>query len=171
MATIHGLGSGSNRLCAKDPSENGSGPKGRCQEEEKDEGIVKMNKSKARTNRQLGPPARGGSLEKAHQRVVWSLIFIVFGVHLVKAEEQENREHKMIAREVHQDLQVDTPWMRKGMMFWEICCLKLKRKKIARERTQKTVQENSLGRDPNILERNSQGKDPRTFEENSQGYP
>ena len=56
----------------------------------------------------------------------------------MKAEEQENQEHQGIAREVHPNLQLDTPWMRKEMMLWETCCLKEKRKKTARERTQIT---------------------------------
>ena len=49
---------------------------------------------------------------KANQRVVWSLIFFVFGVHMVKAEEQENQGHWAIATEDHQTLQVDVQWKR-----------------------------------------------------------
>ena len=32
---------------------------------------------------------------KALQRVVWKLVFLVFGVHLVNAEEQENQAQIM----------------------------------------------------------------------------
>ena len=42
-----------------------------------------------------------------HWRVVWSLIFIVFGVYLVKAEVQEDHAHKGVAREVHMDEEED----------------------------------------------------------------
>ena len=77
--------------------------------------------------------------EKLHQRAVWSLTFFVFGVHLVKAEVQEDP-----AREVHPDRQDGLLEMRKGMI-WENSCRKPKRNK------------------------NSQGKDPRTSEENRQG--
>ena len=66
---------------------------------------------------------------KVHQRVVWSLIFIVFGVYLVvMAEVQEDQAHKGIAREVHPSLQVDTPWMRNGMTMLEKWCLQQKKK-------------------------------------------
>ena len=62
-----------------------------------------------------------------HQRAVWSLIFLVYGVYLVKAEVQKDH-----AREVHP-----------GMMIWEIWCRKPKRKK------------NSQGKDPRTLVENS----------------
>ena len=51
--------------------------KGRCQEEKNDEGVVKMNKSKAKSVSSWCYQRQAGSM-KAHQRVVWSLIFIVF---------------------------------------------------------------------------------------------
>ena len=81
--------------------------------EQKDEGIVKMNKSKAESVRSWCHQRQTGSV-KAHQRVVWSLIFIVSGVHLVKAEVQEDQ-----AREVHPDRWDDLLGMRKEMMIWE----------------------------------------------------
>ena len=61
----------------------------RRQEEKKDEGIVNLNKTKAESVSSWCYPRQAGS-KKAHQPVIWSLIFIVFGVHLVKAEVQEN---------------------------------------------------------------------------------
>ena len=57
------------------------------------------------------------------------MIFLVFGVYLVKAEVQEDQAHKVIARDFHPDLQDGTPWMRKEMTMWEKWCLKQKRKK------------------------------------------
>ena len=37
---------------------------------------------------------------KALQREVWSLIFLVFGVHMVNAEEQEIQAQKMRAEDL-----------------------------------------------------------------------
>ena len=65
---------------------------------------------------------------KALQRVVWGLIFLVFGVYLVKAEVQEDQANKEIAREVHPDHQDGIPWKRKRMRMWEEWCLKKKEK-------------------------------------------
>ena len=65
-------------------------PKGRCQEEKKDEGIVKMNKSKGEPVSIWGCQRQAGSI-KVHWRVIWSFIFLVFGVHSVKAEVQEDQ--------------------------------------------------------------------------------
>ena len=56
---------------------------------------------------------------KAHQREVWSLVFIVHGVNLVKADVQENLAHAGIAREVHSDHQDGLLWLRKKMMNWK----------------------------------------------------
>ena len=50
----------------------------RCQEEKKDEGTVKMNKSKANSINSWFYQRQAGSI-KVHRRVVWSLIFLVFG--------------------------------------------------------------------------------------------
>ena len=84
---------------------------------------------------------------KTLQRVVWSLIFIVFGVYLVKAEVQEDQAHKGIAREVHPDHQDGIPWLRKWMTMSEEWCFKQKRK-TAQERTpkpwKKTVREGTV---------------------------
>ena len=62
--------------------------KGRCQEEKKNEEIVKMKKSKAESISSWCYQHQAGSI-KVHRRVVWSLIFFVFGVCMVKAEVQE----------------------------------------------------------------------------------
>ena len=60
---------------------------GRCQEEKKEERTVKMNKSKVKPVSSWSYQRKAGSL-KALQRVAWSLIFLVFGVRMVNAEEQ-----------------------------------------------------------------------------------
>ena len=80
----------------------------RYQEETTEEEIVKMNKSKAEPVSKWRCPRQARSI-KVHRRVVWSLILLVFGVHLAKAEVQEDQAHKGIAREVHPDLQDGTP--------------------------------------------------------------
>ena len=117
----------------KSSTEKWEQPKGRCQEEKKDEGTVKMNESKAEPVSNWSCQRQAGSI-KVHWRVVWSLIFFVFGVHLVKTEVQEDQPHKGIARED------GLLWMKKTVAMWEEWCLQQERKK------------------------NSQGKDPRTFE-------
>ena len=86
----------------------------RFQEEEKDEDIVKMNESKVEPVSKWRCPRQAGSF-KLHQRAVWSLTFLVYGVYLVKAEVQEDQAHKEIAKEVHPDRQDGTPWMKEGM--------------------------------------------------------
>ena len=96
----------------------------KCQEEKKDEETVNMNKSKAETVSSWCRSCQAGSI-KLHQRAVWSLIFHVYGVYLVKAEVQEDH-----AREVHPDRQDGLLGMRKGMTMWEIWCRKPKRKKL-----------------------------------------
>ena len=122
----------------------------RCQEEMK-EGTVKMNKSKAEQISSWCSQRQAGSM-KALQRVVWSLIFLVFGVHIVNAEEQENQVHRGIAREVYPTLQVDVQWKR--MHSRETCeCKwdeedfrkKRKEKKTARVRTQELLETQSKG--------------------------
>ena len=67
----------------------------KCQEEKKEEETVKMNKSEVEPVSKWRCPRQAGSF-KVH-RVVWSLIFHLFGEHLVKAEVQEDQ-----ARDVHQ---------------------------------------------------------------------
>ena len=61
-----------------------------------------MNKSKAEPVISWCYPRQAESI-KMHQREVWSLIFIVFGACLVKAEVQEDQANKEIAREDHPD--------------------------------------------------------------------
>ena len=80
-----------------------------------------MNKSKAEPVSSWCHSRQEGSI-KLHQRAVWSLTFLVYGVYIVKAEVQEDH-----AREVHPDLLDRIPWMRKRM--WEEWCLEPKRKK------------------------------------------
>ena len=89
---------------------------------------MKMNKSKAEPVCSWHCPRQAGSF-RVHQRIVWSLIFLLFGVNLAKAEVQEDEAHKVIEREAHQDLQDGTPWMKKTTTKWEDWCLKQKKKK------------------------------------------
>ena len=70
---------------------------------------VKMNKSKAEPVSKWRCPRQAASIE-LHQRAVWSLTFLVYGVYLVKVEVQEDH-----AREVHLDRQDGFLGMRKGM--------------------------------------------------------
>ena len=74
------------RLCSKG-TEKWERPRGRCQEEKKEKGIVKTNKSKNKPVSSWRCQRQAGA-KKALQRVVWSLIFLGFGVRLVNAEEQ-----------------------------------------------------------------------------------
>ena len=75
---------------------------------------------------------------KMHQRVVWSLIFLVYGVCLVKAGVLKEQASKEIEREDHPDHQDELPWMKKTMTMWEDWCLKQKRKKNSQEKDPRT---------------------------------
>ena len=59
----------------------------RCQEEMREEEIVKKNQNKVEPVSKWHCPRQAGSF-KAHRRVVWSLIFLLFGVYQAKAEVQ-----------------------------------------------------------------------------------
>ena len=74
--------------------------KGRCQEEKKKE-AVKTNKSKTRPVSNGRCRVQAGVL-KALQRVIWSLIFLGFGVHLAKAEEQGSQVKQRIEKDLGQ---------------------------------------------------------------------
>ena len=100
--------------------------RGRCQEEMKEEGIVKMNKSKTESVSSWCYQRQAGSL-KVHRLVVWSLIFLLFGEHLAKAEVQEDQAHKGIAREVHPDLQDGTT--KEELTIWEDWCIQQKKER------------------------------------------
>ena len=85
---------------------------------------------------------------KALQRAAWSLIFLVFGVRMAKAEAGNSRAEK----DLYQIPEVDLRWKRMhslGTREW-----KWNERALRKEEKEK---------------RNSQGKDPRTFEGNSQG--
>ena len=104
-----------------------------------------MNKGKAEPVSSWCYPRQAGSI-KMRQRVVWSLIFLVYGVCLVKAEVQEEQASKVIEREDYPGHQEELLWMKKTMTMWEGWCLKQKKeRKTASERTQellkKTVRE------------------------------
>ena len=134
--------------------------KGRCQEEKKDEGIVKMSKSKAEPVSSWCHSRQAVSM-KLHQRAVWNLTFLVYGVYLVKAEVQEDH-----AREIKRS---PGRGMRKGTMMWETWCRKPKRNKSSPGKDPRTLVENSNGGNVSTYQINSQGKDPRTIEAPVQG--
>ena len=104
---------------------------------------TKLNKSKAEPVSSWCYQRQAGSV-KASQRVVWSLIFIVFGVRLVKVEEQEIQAQKMSEKDFYPIPRVDVRWKR--MLSWEACnwkgdereffAKKKKKRETARVRTQ-----------------------------------
>ena len=83
-----------------------------------EEGIVKTNKSKTKPVSSWRCQRQVGAM-KALQRVVWSLIFRGFGVHLVNAEEQGSQaQQRMSEKDLYQIPQVDV-W--KTMLHWGTC--------------------------------------------------
>ena len=154
VATIYRLGSELSRGCVPKVQRYGKWPRSRCQQEKKEEGIVKTNKSKTKPVSSWRCQRQAGAT-KALQRVVWSLIFLGFGVHLVNAQEQGSQvQQRMSQKDLYQVPQVEVPWMRKKTWQWETC--------------ERGEVEETLGK-KNREKRNSQGKDPWTFDENSQG--
>ena len=85
--------------------------KGRCQEEKKKEEAVKKYKSKTRPVSNWRCRGQAGVM-KALQRVVWSLIFLVFGVDMVKAEEQGNQAQISGEKNLYPIPRVDVRWKR-----------------------------------------------------------
>ena len=59
-----------------------------------------MNKSKAEPVSSWCYQRQAGSM-KALQRVVWGLIFLVFGVRMAKVEEPEIQAQKMSEKDLH----------------------------------------------------------------------
>ena len=151
----------------KSPTEKWEQHKGRCQEEKKDEGIVKMNKSKAEPisswlptpgGINQGPPAKSLELDLPRVRGVSGE-----DGSAGRSGTQGDRKRgpsRSLGR---------IPRMRKRMTMWEEWCFKQKREKNSQEKDPKTCEENSQGRETSTPERNSQGKDPRTLEENIKG--
>ena len=88
---------------------------------------------------------------KALLRVVWSLIFLVFGVRMVNAEEQEIQAQKTRREDLYPTRRVDLRWKR--MLHWE---------------TREWKWDEIFCKEE-IEHRSSQGKGPRTFEEDTQG--
>ena len=121
-------------------------PRSRCQEEKKEVGTVKMNKITVKPVSSWCYQRKAGSM-KALQRVVRSLIFLVFGVRMVNAEEQgaqvQQKTEKKIS--VKYPRRVDFRWKMRWKWHERASCVEQEEK------------------------RNSQGKDPRTLNENSQG--
>ena len=89
----------SSMLCAKfSRNSRPITPMCRCQGKMEDEGIVKTNKSNTKPVSSWRCQRQVGAM-KALQRVVWSLIFLGFGVHLVNAEEQGSQvQRRMIEK-------------------------------------------------------------------------
>ena len=95
--------------------------KGRCQEEKKEEEVVETNKSRIRPVSDWRCRGQAGAM-KALQRLVWSLIFLLFGMHLVKAEEQASQvKQRMSEKDLYQIHQFEVPRMRKKMWQWVTC--------------------------------------------------
>ena len=87
-------------------------PRGRCQEEKKEEGTAKMNKITVKPVSRWCFQRKAGSM-KALQRVVWSLIFLVFGVRMVNAEEQGAQVQQRTEKDLGQIPRgVDFRWKR-----------------------------------------------------------
>ena len=86
------------------------------------EGGRRFSKDRTRARQNVVQPGSQTGSMKAHQQVFWSLNFIVFGVHLVKAEVLEDQA----ICELHPDRHVGLPGMKKEMMIWETWCRKPK---------------------------------------------
>ena len=113
--------------------------KGRCQEEKKDEGIVKMNQEQGRINQQLVSPTPGGVNQGAPAS---SLELDLPRVRGVPGEGGSAGKIRNTRRSQERSIQITwtaLPWMRKGMTMCEKWCLEQKRKK------------NSQGKDPENL--------------------
>ena len=87
----------------------------------KEEDTVNMNKSKAEPVSSWCHQRQAGST-KVFQRVVWSLIFLVFGVCRAKAEELEIHAQKMREKYFYPNRRVDIRWKR--MLSWRNCAWK-----------------------------------------------
>ena len=77
------------RLRYKGSMEKREPPRGRCEEKKNGEGTVKMNQNKVKPVSSWCYLCQAGFM-KALQRVLWSLIFRGFGVHMVNVEKQGN---------------------------------------------------------------------------------
>ena len=137
-------------------------PARRCQEEKKEEETVKRNKKKAEPVSSWCHQCQEGSV-KALQRVVWSLIFLVFGVHIVNAEEQGIQVWQMSEKELEFTKSRTTP-DGGGCEPFELDEWSLDEKAFWKERTPGLLKKNSQGKDPRTSEGSSQEKDPRTFQ-------
>ena len=133
----------------------------RCKEKE-EEGVVKTSKSKTKPVSSWCCQRQARAV-RALQRAVWSLIFLVFGVHSVTAEEQGSQvQQRMSEKDLLSNSPSRLPMVEKRPL--EAC----DGERVAGTFCKKK-RRNSQGRDSNTPERNSQGKDPRTSDENSQG--
>ena len=125
----------SSMRCVKYYSSRDSRPRflpRRCQEKEEEEGRVKTNKNKGKPVSSWRCQREAGSM-KALQRVVWSLIFILFGVHMVKAVEQEVQVQKRSRR---QSMEQDDSKIANGNRMRDLFVLNKKKKETARVRKQ-----------------------------------
>ena len=131
------------RLCSKG-TEKWELPRGRCQEEKKEEGTVKTNKSREKLVSSWCHQRQAASMKALH-RAVWSFIFVVHGVHMGKTEEQGVQVQQRTEKDLGQIARgVDVRW--KKMPHWVTCEWKWDERAFCEEE----------------IETNSQGKDPRT---------
>ena len=80
-------------------------PRGRCQEEEEGRRNSETDKSKTKPVSSWRCQRQAGAM-KALPRLVWSLVFLGFGMHLVSAEEQGSQvQQRMSEKDFYQTLQ------------------------------------------------------------------
>ena len=128
-----------------------------------------------KTSQQLALPTLGGFSMKALQRVVWNFIFLVFGVHMVKTEEQEVQVQKRSEKDLIQF--TESTFDGRGYTLMRIAngnamrafCLKQKEKRNSQGKDPRTFQEHSQGGDLSTPQTNSQGEDPRTLKNQLKG--
>ena len=151
MATVYRPGCESNRgFVPKISEEKCEKVRGRCKEEKKEEGTVKMNKRKVKPISSWCYQHQVGSMN-ALQRVLWSLIFLVLGVCMAKAEESEIQARKMSEKDLYPIHQVDFRWKHSwdivnGDGMREFFAKGIKKRETARVRTQEPFREEAVKR-------------------------
>ena len=103
----------SSMLCAICSSRDSKSPllHRRCQENKEEEGTVRTKKRKAIPVSSWCYQRQAGSM-KALQRVVWSLIFLAFGVDMAKAKAPEIQAQRRSEKGIRPIPQVDLRWKR-----------------------------------------------------------
>ena len=137
------------------------------QEEQRRHDLMPEHQSKAEPVSGWCYQRQAGSM-KALQRAVWSLIFLVFGVRMAKAEEPEIQAQKMSEKDLYQIPQVHLRWKR--MHSWRTCEWKWveralrkdeKEREKARVRTQVPLKDTAQ----ELLKENSQERTQEPFRE------